>query len=109
MLRIAMTLHLFCAIAATLWLIGLGACFIAWRWSRRAVPHRFWAALMLSFVSLSISYLGLTRFPIVLSNDVDSPTKWHVDSAWFFNFSLLLGIITIGYTLWKRRAQGWAG
>jgi hypothetical protein len=95
-----MTFNVLVGIAAVLWLLSVVACVLALRWS--SIPRRFWAAIILSGVALIIGYLGITRFHVVASETVNGQLRWRFDSKWFFIATLVLGAITLGYTLWKR-------
>jgi hypothetical protein len=89
-------------VVAALWLGGIAACLLAFRWSFLANRRRFWPALALSMLALLISYLGLTRFRISAAQTENGRVTWHFDSRWFFIASLALSALALAYTLWKR-------
>lgn len=98
-----MTFHVLVGIAVALWLVSMGACALAFRWSWLAAPKRFWAAVILSVAALVLGYLGMTRFQVVASKTVNGEVQWRFDSRWFFIATLLFATFTLGYTLWKQR------
>ena len=98
-----MTFHILVGIAADLWLVSMGGCVLAFRWSWLSVPGRFWAAVILSVAALVLGYLGMTRFHVVSSKTVNGQLQWRFDSHWFFIVTLLFATLTLAYTLWKQR------
>jgi hypothetical protein len=98
-----MTFQVLVGIAAVLWLVSIGGCVLAFRWSWLSVPGRFWAAVILSVTALVLGYLGMTRFHVVASKTVNGQVQWCFDSRWFFIVTLLFGTFTLAYTLWKKR------
>ena len=98
-----MTFQVLVGITAVLWLVSMGGCVLAFRWSWLSVPKRFWAAVILSVTALVLGYLGMTRFHVVASKTVNGQVQWRFDSRWFFIVTLLFGTFTLAYTLWKQR------
>ncbi|MGV3662396.1 MAG: hypothetical protein ACO1TE_19590 [Prosthecobacter sp.] len=98
-----MTFHVLIGVAAAFWLVGMGACGFAFRWSWLSVPRRFWAAVILSVTALVLGCLGLTRFHVVASKTVNGQIQWRFDSRWFFIATVLFATLTLAYTLWKQR------
>jgi hypothetical protein len=98
-----MSFQILIGVIATLWLAGVAACVLAFRWSFVANRRRFWPAVILSILALVIGYLGLTRFRVSASKTVNGVVQWRFDSKWFFIGSLLLGALALVYTLWKGR------
>jgi hypothetical protein len=98
-----MSFQILIGVVAALWLAGIAACVLAFRWSFLANGRRFWPAAILSILALVIGYLGLTRFSISASKTVNGEVQWRFDSKWFFIGSLVLGGLALAYTLWKGR------
>lgn len=96
-----MTFQLLIAIVAALWLASLAACALAWRWSFTA--KRFIASIILCVAALTMGYYGLTHFHLSGSKTVNGHTQWAFDSRWFFIATLVIGALTLAYTLWKNR------
>jgi hypothetical protein len=90
-----MTFQLFIGIVAALWLSSLVACALAWRWSFAGTANRL--------AALAIGYLGLTHFHVTASKTVNGETQWSFNSRYFFIATLVLGALTLAYTLWKHR------
>jgi hypothetical protein len=89
-------------IAAAQWLITIVACVFALYWSCIGNPRRFWLGVILTISAIVSSYLGLTRFHITGSQTVNGQLQWRLDSNWFFTASLVLGVLALALTLWKR-------
>src|SRR4051812_21057502 len=98
-----MTFQLLIGIVAALWVSSLIACALAWRWSFAGPANRFVASISLSLAALAIGYLGLTRFHLTASKTVNGETQWSFNSRYFFIATLVLGALTLAYTLWKHR------
>ena len=98
-----MTFQLLIGIAAALWLASIIACGLAWRWSFSGIAKRFAASIILCIAALAIGYYGLTHFQLSASKTVNGHTQWALDSRWFFITTLVLGALTLAYTLWKNR------
>jgi len=96
-----MTFQLLIGIIAALWLASLAACVLAWRFS--FVANRFVASIILSVTALAMGYLGLTRFHVSASRTVNGETQWSFNSRWFFIATLVLGALTLAFTIWKHR------
>ena len=91
---------------AALWLMGIAAGLLAFRWTFKAVPRRFLPALILSISGIAIGYLGMTRLHIVYSKTVNGQLQWRFDSWRLFLVPLLVGALSLAYTLWKGRKGG---
>jgi hypothetical protein len=98
-----MTFQVLCGLATAFWLISMVACALAFRWSFLSIPNRFVAALILSAGALVIGYLGLTHFDA--SKTVNGHLLWRVESRWFFIATIVLGLLSLVYTFWKRRSH----
>ena len=98
-----MVLYVYCGILALVWLTGIAAAMLAIRWSLWSVRRRFWPAVILSFMSLAIAYVGITRVNFNSTRTVNGHVTWRFDSRWLFMASLVLGIFALGCTLWKKR------
>ena len=96
-----MTFQFLIGTIAALWLASLAACILAWRFS--FVPNRFAASIILSVAALAIGYLGLTRFHVSASRTVNGQTQWSFNSRWFFIATIVLGALTLAFTIWKHR------
>ena len=90
-------LYIFYAIVAICWLFTLVAPVLVIRWSCR---QRFSRAIIFSLVALVIAYLGATRF-FVTSTVRDDKYTTTCDSRWFFEGSLALCVLALGYAIWK--------
>lgn len=101
-----MTFQILIGTFAALWVASVVACALAFRWSRRSAPRRFWAAVVLSAAAVFIGYYGLTHFKFAASKTVNGHTQWSINSKWFFIATLILATLTLAYTVWKQwRAQ----
>ena len=89
-------------VGGTFWLIGIAACVVAWRWSFRSNPKRFWPAIGLSILAIGIACLGLNRISLNWWETVNGRTQWRFDSDWFFWTLLVVAAATLAYALWKR-------
>jgi len=97
-----MSFYFLIGIAATLWLITLAAGLLALRWSFLGGDRRFLAGVILSALAIASSYLGVTRLRITGSQTVNGHLRWRIDSKWFFMASLVLGVVALAHTLWKK-------
>lgn len=88
-------------IGAGLWLAGIAACVLAFRWSGRADRGRFWPSVILAIVALLIGYVGLTRYSISASKTVNGQVQWRFDSKWFFIGLLAAGVVALVCALWR--------
>jgi hypothetical protein len=50
-----------------------------------------------------MGYLGMTHFRVLTSKTVNGVTQWSFDSHWFFIVTLIFGVFTLAYAIWKRR------
>ena len=103
-----MNLQFLIGLIATLWLVSIVACMVAWRWSFIGRANRFWASIILSASALIVGYLGLTHFRINGSKTVNGRVIWSFDSRWFFIATLILAAATLAYTIWKHRKSALA-
>ena len=90
------------AMFAAHWLATIAACVLAFQCSFPSIQHRFWAGVVLSILAIGSSCWGLTRIHITWSQTVNGQLRWRFDSGWFFTASLVLGVLALVYTLWKR-------
>jgi hypothetical protein len=95
-----MSIHLFYAVVAALWLFSFVAGLLALRWCVVPGRRRFRAALVSSCLAIAASYLGLARFHFTASQTTNGRVDWSINSKWFFLASLLLGAASLIWTLW---------
>jgi hypothetical protein len=84
------------------WLATVAASVLAFRWSFPSIHRRFWTGGVLSIMAIGSSYWGLTRIHIDWSQTVNGHLQWRFDSGWFFTASLVLGLLALAHSLWKR-------
>ena len=100
-----MSFYVFVGVVAAFWLLSFAAALFALRWNLVLGRSRFRAALVSSCVAVAIAYLGLTRVHLSASKTVNGQTQWSLNSKWFFLVSLLLGVGSLGVTLWNLRKR----
>src|SRR6476646_7537405 len=94
--------YILLAAIAGAWLFSLVSGAIAFRWSLRPVPGRFWAVIALALFTLFIGYLGLTRFNVSYSRTTNG-SHWGIQSKWFFILTLILGALSVAFGIWNRK------
>lgn len=90
--------YLLAAVAVVVWLLAVGCGLVALRFGGQ--PRRFGAAIALGIVALGIGFLG-RNFHLSYSQTVNG-RGWRVDSSWFFWAPLVIGIVALALTLWRR-------
>ena len=84
------------------WLATIVACMLAFGWSFSSIQPRLWVGVVLSITAIGSSYWGLTRIHIIWSQTVNGHLQWRFDFGWFFTAPLVLGVLALAYTLWRR-------
>jgi hypothetical protein len=100
--KLTASAYMFYAPAVTLWLIGLATSGLALRWSYSSVQRHFWPAAISSALAIGISCTGLTRIHIVSTTTTNGQVSWQIRSWWFFIAPLILGVLALTFTLWRR-------
>jgi hypothetical protein len=95
-----MSVHVFIGVVLTHWLLTIAACVLVFFWS--VSRRRFWPCIIFAFLAFLSSYYGVTRISIVSSQTVNGHLQYRIDSKWFFTASLMLSLLALAYTLWKR-------
>lgn len=90
-------------VTAAVWLFSLAAALAGLWCSVRPGRRRRSAALLLSCLALAVSYLGLSRFHLAVSQTTNGRLDWSLNSKWFFLASLLIGVVALILTLWNWR------
>jgi len=99
-----MSVYVFIAVVLTHWLLTVAACVLVCIWSRSR--RRFWPCIILSVLAFLSSYYGVTRIRVTSSQTVNGHLQYYIDSRWFFIASLVLSVLALAYTLWKKWRVG---
>jgi protein-S-isoprenylcysteine O-methyltransferase Ste14 len=100
-----MGFYILIGMAAGLWLLSCGAAVLGLRWNF-GEERRFKASLVASLVSLALGYVGMSRVHLSASRTVNGHVQWSLNSKWFFVAALILGGVSLVFTLWNQIKQG---
>lgn len=96
-----MSIHIFYAVIAALWLFSFAAGLLALRWSVVPGHRRFRGALISSCLAIAVSNLGLARLHFTASQTTNGRVDWSINSKWFFLASLVFGAVSLILSLWN--------
>ena len=88
---------------AVIFLVMVVPSIFAYRWSARSVPNRFWPAVILSLVTMVLALIALKGFQFTASRSVNGRLVWHFDSKWLFIAGFAVGVLTLVYTIYKKK------
>src|SRR4051812_20733780 len=94
-------MNIFLGVAAIFWVASLVFCGLAWRWSVGDKCRRFIPALVLGVLSLLIGYFGMRNVNMEYSKRVNGKLVQHWKSQWFFEVTLVLAVVTLGFVIYR--------
>lgn len=95
------SVYVFIAIATALWLAGVAACILAFRWSSPLRVPRFSGALALCAGAFLVGYFGFTRLQVTFTKSVNGE-GWSISSKWFFLVLILFAAVSLFIVCWRR-------
>ena len=101
-----MTFDISLAVFAVFWLASMAFAFLAIGWSLFAARAKTLPAGILSLLAVIIGCLGSTRFHLSWTAWANGKLQYHYDTRWFFIAPLVLGVLALACTVWKKVKSG---
>src|SRR2546426_3520785 len=103
-----MTTRLVVGIIIASCLLSMASSVLAFVFSLRTPPRRFWPSVLLACIAMAIGYVGFDHwtpfsfFPQIGYTWSSDSFQFSFASNWFFAAPLLLGTIGLLLAIWKR-------
>jgi predicted benzoate:H+ symporter BenE len=94
--------YILVVIVVVLWVLSMASSLLALVWSVRPDSRRLAAAIVAACFALLLGYAGVNHFHLSYSQKTNG-SGWSIDSRWFFALPLILGFLSLGLALWRRR------